>query len=56
MHEGKHGILDDLDDMDKLFGTDEDDVHEHEHDHEHDHEHNHHHDHHDHEHDHKHEK
>jgi hypothetical protein len=25
MHEGKHGILDDMDDMDELFGNDEDD-------------------------------
>lgn len=25
MHEGKHGILDDLDDMDSLFGTGEED-------------------------------
>jgi len=25
VHEGKHGILDDLDDMDSLFGTGEED-------------------------------
>jgi hypothetical protein len=25
MHEGKHGILDDMDDMDELFGNNEDD-------------------------------
>ncbi len=26
MHEGKHGILDDLDDMDELFGDDEEET------------------------------
>lgn len=46
MHEGKHGILDGLDDMDELFGNGEDDAdankadgqHDHDH-HGHDHEH-----------------
>jgi len=49
MHEGKHGILDGLDDMDALFGNGEDDAdgdtkkpdahHDHNHDHGHDHKH-----------------
>ncbi len=40
MHEGKHGILDDVDDMDDIFGTNEEeeeggkkDKHKHKHDH-----------------------
>ena len=43
MHEGHHGIFDDMEDMDDLFGISED------HDHGHHHEHNHKHEHHDHE-------
>ena len=35
MHEGHHGIFDDIEDMDDLFGISEDHNHEHEH---HDHE------------------
>lgn len=42
MHEGKHGILDDVDDMDDIFGTDEEeeeggqkDKHKHKHKHNH---------------------
>lgn len=55
MHEGKHGILDDVEDMDDVFGTKEDSdgvcehckAHKHDndddnkHDHDHDHKHNH---------------
>lgn len=43
MHEGKHGILDDVDEIDDLFGSDEEgeeedcDEHDHEHCHCHDH-------------------
>ncbi|MBU5337155.1 hypothetical protein [Intestinibacter bartlettii] len=43
MHEGHHGIFDDMEDMDDLFGINEG------HDHKH-HDHNHNHEHHDHEH------
>lgn len=43
MHEGKHGIFDDMEDMDDLFGINEDHSHGH-------HEHSHKHKHHDHEH------
>ena len=39
MHEGHHGIFDDIEDMDDLFGISED--HNHEHNHNHNHEHNH---------------
>lgn len=45
MHEGHHGIFDDMEDMDDLFGINEGHDHEHHH-----HEHNHNHEHHDHEH------
>lgn len=50
MHEGKHGILDDVDDMDALYGKDKHD-HDHDSEHDNDHEHNH-----DHDHDHNHKK
>lgn len=54
MHEGKHGILDDVDDMDALFGADEEECKDckpgkpcekHKHGHGHDHDHGHKHDH-----------
>ena len=35
MHEGHHGIFDDIEDMDDLFGISEDHNHEHNHNHEH---------------------
>lgn len=45
MHEGKHGILDGVEDMDSLFGNEDEHDHEHDHDHEHgDHKHDHSHD------------
>ncbi len=47
MHEGHHGIFDDMEDMDDLFGINEEHDHGHEHHH---HGHNHNHEHHDHEH------
>ena len=44
MHEGHHGILDDIEDMDDLFGISEEHDHDHchgHHHHDHDHDHNH---------------
>lgn len=35
MHEGHHGIFDDIEDMDDLFGISEDHNHEHNHNHKH---------------------
>lgn len=42
MHEGHHGIFDDIEDMDDLFGISEDHNHEHNRKHEHNHNHEHH--------------
>lgn len=42
MHEGHHGILDDIEDMDDLFGIGEEHDHHHSHSHDH-HDHDHHH-------------
>jgi len=33
MHEGKHGILDDLEDLESLFGTDDEEECNHKHEH-----------------------